>query len=472
MRKLIAGTLTIAAIAAVASSAHARAGDIQSPNNFGQKAQIVDVSEALKIPHWMQFDKEEKAKQAKILINQAERLMVPAGIVYASDLVNTALKYDPSNFKAQFYSRLLAPTMELQGLHRRLKEIAEENASDMTGYNSRTALYNKGGMGAFLLGGSQPAFKNERDIQKTTDRVVQRLDELRQFIRRSKSQKIKVPFVANLKRKEVTIPGGFTYQTDYEVDEIMELCNVEQVKKGVFKIAPCSIYTHKLVEISRTDWELLQGSTAGLEAYLVLASAYDLSGGLGVYAKREKASRQSPFIKKALSNDTVFSTLKTHRDFGKLRNENKLFLVPELGSDTLSAFKWLKGVEKDLCRQNESGQLVSQRREGYLFGLGACIFPKTKSKYTDFVLKAQLALRGSIITVPLESRDSKKIEKVYVQPMALVFNPPVSIEPIVPNQFNRCGKSLSFGDDTLGGIFGHNNASTYLLRYDANVYCR
>src|SRR5688572_15522120 len=70
---------------------------------FAGQKKIVDVSDILN--RSVKSDKED----AVILVKAAEDLLIPGGVSYADELMNVALLIDPSNIKAQFYRRLLAP---------------------------------------------------------------------------------------------------------------------------------------------------------------------------------------------------------------------------------------------------------------------------------------------------------------------------------------------------------------------------
>src|SRR5262245_35420531 len=51
-------------------------------------------------------------RSAEKLVQAGESLLVPGGLIYADRLFNAALVIDPSNLRAQFYRRLVAPMRE------------------------------------------------------------------------------------------------------------------------------------------------------------------------------------------------------------------------------------------------------------------------------------------------------------------------------------------------------------------------
>lgn len=427
--------------------------------------EIIDVSSLIGADG-LRNDRDHKNDKANaaILVKAAEKLMTPAGLIFADDLVNVALILDPSNFKAQFYRRLIAPAREYIGFYRRIKPIVQkiENSEKRNEYYKNVADIKSstpyGGYRDFLFGGDAPAWENESDLQKSIDRTVQRLDELRLFIKNNKGRGL----------KGLIISTALTDSNNNYISfaDIIKKCNVTEKSVGVYEISLCPYIVQRSFQVSKSDWETLQSIVAGTEMGFVFMGAYNLHGWLHIQREQNKRenSNLSPLTDKELT-----SIVTRYEDFGKLRKENKLFVAPDLAADVVSGSRWLKANEKNLCviKKNKYGGVVAYGVENdkNLFINGACIYPDDTKEFEHATRQVDVAISGGLIIENLLVRSDTlgKLEAVTLRPMTLIEHPISDLKEILPAKFNSCGYTTQFKDESLGGLFVNGNASRYTV---------
>lgn len=142
-----------------------------------------------------------------------------------------------------------------------------------------------------------------------------------------------------------------------------------------------------------------------------------------------------------------------------LRQRNLLKETLSIGSDFVSAIKYARQYQKELCPKGEG---ATRQRTGFLFHDGICV---TDSKNGNEDLELfERALAGPI-SKELATRNGV-VKKVTLDYMAWFRNPPSDLKKIGPASFDACGNVNSLLDKTLGGIYVEKNAEEFIMAPD------
>lgn len=139
-----------------------------------------------------------------------------------------------------------------------------------------------------------------------------------------------------------------------------------------------------------------------------------------------------------------------------LRHRNLLKETLSIGSDFVSAVKYAKQYQQELCPK---GPGSTRQRAGFLFHDGICA-PVNQDTDTGIEM-FERALAGPI-AADVVRRDGS-VQKVKVDYLAWFRNPPSDLKKIGPASFDSCGNVNSLLDKTLGGIFVEKNAEEFVI---------
>ncbi len=158
-RSLVTQSLRLAAMTATVFGLIACSSKNSNPVS-GKEYLNVAAIEASSLP---------KEKKAEAIAEAGEQLIGTRSFVYANDVFETALKIDPTNRRAQFYHRSLAPSMALKGIATRVRPLLDEKAKLEMEVN--LANYPDSGVKRFLTDGRED-LKSEKDIQVLIDAYI------------------------------------------------------------------------------------------------------------------------------------------------------------------------------------------------------------------------------------------------------------------------------------------------------------
>ena len=157
-----------------------------------------------------------------------------------------------------------------------------------------------------------------------------------------------------------------------------------------------------------------------------------------------------------MSNQARTEYLANLSTFGKLRPDQTLKLMKEMGSDLSVGLKWAQQYQKDICPKGTS---TAQQRRGYLFSSGICLEKDSEGSINQFLAVLDRALGG---VTRIELTDSiNKPTFVNLDIFAWSRSPIQDLKQIKPTSWNNCGDATNFADNTLGGLFVDNNANLF-----------
>lgn len=397
--------------------------------------------------------------QVEKLIKSAEKLMHPAGYVFALEILDEVLLKDPKNKKALLYKSILGPFTYFKGIYSKLLPYLKQNLPHVYDqYIEKANSLAEGGFRDFLFAEAQP-FQSEEDISQFLANFITKLENSRQFFIKNKN------LVTTIQLSEVT-------DTKY----YFENCSVKKLSPGVYQSPPCVGVVSKKYDVNRGDMELLKVITSGLQVYLTLATSYTVDG----LAKVDVKSHNGEF-KSKLEQLMYISSLQT---IGKLKKDNQLNMVRTLGADIITSLKWAQKLEGVLC---EFGKGNPKNRPDNLFSEGYCLDGLTKIepyRTPDLILAMLDQSVQSIKIDPIEvdvnlhpesENDDFKmshpnyrthmeynqaqahwdeyfLKSTVVDPFKPFDNMPTDLRVFIP-KYNECGWPVSIDDPTFNGLF-------------------
>lgn len=408
--------------------------------NNGKKSNVKSGVITLNSTSIMNDSSLSSVEKAEKLALAGEQLVSLTGFMYADVVLDQALRYDPNNKRAQFYKAFLATPMALRGIMARIKPLATSTPDHRRQYEQSLKSIPNSGLKTFLLDG-QPDIKTEKDIQGFFDQIYTVQDNYRNFLKNNKSLEL-----------TLNMPE---WGIDHSYNKASESCLAEQISEYEYVVRDCDLTHIFEVKINRADIETLQQIAAGMQIYLATFVSYDATGAISADRK---------FKNKKVSNREIYKELAKNSDFGKLRNAQALQKITTLGSDLVAGLRYAVEIQNELCPNGEEQVGV---REGHLFENSFCIHNENEDGTTleDTLKVVEAVLAGQSLQITYGSNKENKTE---IKPAAILQNPIADLKALRP-VYNNCDKIQAVSDDTLGGLFPHNDANE-VLSAEATCY--
>jgi hypothetical protein len=377
-----------------------------------------------------------KVHSAKIT-DAAERLVYTDGVVFAKGYFDQALKEDPNNIKARFYSGLLTLVALQQGLVKRVVPVVAYAATPgrQADYKSEVRKFPEGYVKRFALNGSANIDSEDKVlVQLQTD-----MDHLMAFraslnAMRDSGQTVSL-YVPRIK--------------EFTLAEQDSRCPVQVMGDGVFKILHCSD-EQSTVRINFADFEALRLMIGGLVASYAPLFGYDMQGVLNVAHRLQNV--------RSVSQKTMITEVKKEPRLGEVKSTYYLHIMAALGTEASSGYLVLSQIQK-ACPQ---GEISDSNRPGYLYKSGFCASPSFKNA----LVRANLTTQG---TQTWKDKDLHGADFTTALNGNPFFTGNVkNISSLLPNRFDHCGKASGLPDETLGGTFPNGDATKAIRTRDAD----
>lgn len=373
-----------------------------------------------------------KTEKAEKLALAGEQLITPTSFMFADLVFDQALQLDPKNQRAKLYKLFLAPKMELKGVLSKYKHIAELDQKTKESYQELLVDIPNTELRNFLLD-SSASIKTEKEAQALLNKVYDRYNEFRLFLKNNKNLNLTL----NLN------PLLFSDRIDDEKDK----CHVQKVDDATYDIANCDISDILQIKLDRADVEVLQHYVAGIQIYMTAYLAYDLSGLYDVMKKYENVD---------VDKNQLLKELISNKDFGKLRNPKFFSNIKSMGIDYVTASRWALKVNDQLCPADAP---QTDSRRGYLFRDGICVLEShTAEGYTqDEVLEdfestmqiAEIVLSGKGIKQAFGPEHAEYETEINY---GSILNNPIKDIRSLGLVFNSEGELVDAKDQSLGGV--------------------
>ncbi len=366
------------------------------------------------------------------LANAGEALVSPFTFMLADPVFDKALAKDPGNKKALFYKSFLKRFMLLRGVHTRVRPLVR-NYGNIGSYETGMRRFPSSPFKDFAADG-QENISSAIELQNLLVSYRDSLLDFYKFIKENQDLEMEIylnPYVWMQEIQREAANNCFMVSYDpYTVE--------------------CDYTNAAVKKVSAPDMLALKQLVAGEVAYFTLWTSYSVEG-------MEKLKEADP--KGQLPPETALGIVEANSRWGKLRNDNTLKILTELGSDYSAAVKYVAQNQNRLCPPMPYGKA---HRPGTLFPRGFCVTGGTN-------LDQQLALLDSALTGPItvQSLDKTgKVQSVRVDYFAISRNAPAHVRSFLPQTWEQCpggqgwiAKTLA--DNTLGGIYPDGNAPLF-----------
>lgn len=379
---------------------------------------------------------EEKEKKQEIVVNDsmdaeelslaAEQLITPNSFMYADKVLTQALAKDPTNFRAQFYKKMLAQPMLMKGMVTRTKGLFKNNKDVKYDEVPNVALKK------FLLDGVND-IKTFSQLQDFLVQYRETVNDWRKFVKENVNQE----FVVHLNPDVLKFNDVFDYRRSCYLKE-------EQNGNYVYECDTKEVYN---VKLNAGDLTAISQILAGKYLYTILATSYTVDG---IEKFVEKSTTNF------LTNEQSANLLKSIPTLGLVRKDQAFTSIRSLGADLVSASKWVQQNMNALCPKGDGA--FNQRR-GFLFADGLCL--GAKSEKAD-VLKVFESMIAGIAVVSSEDVNCNK-RNVRINAFNVFENPVQDLRQLAPIKYNAYDKVSELADKSFGGVFVDNDAEDFML---------
>jgi hypothetical protein len=360
----------------------------------------------------------------------AEQLVGPYTFMLAYKTAEMALAKDPTNFKAEFYVKFLKRLEAYRGFYYRIRPIL--NADELKNMDDSIAKFLPNSpFRQFLLDESKPQLTSPVEFQEVLSEYYNAVVEFRQLLKLNQTAKLEL----------FLNPHVFEQQIRQEVTDSCQY--VETPDNGfVFDCNQRHVASKKL---NTADLIVLR-QMASTEIIYSFFNSYSMNGA-------EKLKEFDPENLKSNKLRTEF--LMAQPGFGKLRKDQTISMMKELGSDMVTSLKWVLEFQKELCPKGYSDK---NQRRGYLYRDGICITNKNEVEQSIALFEKLL---GGVARIGLKAGSGEVID-MNLDLFAWSKSPIQDLRQVQPTAWSPCDKALSFKDNTLGGVFIDNNISVLL----------
>ncbi|WP_409478417.1 hypothetical protein [Pseudobdellovibrio sp. HCB154] len=360
------------------------------------------------------------------LTQAAEQLISPYTFMLAYKMAATAYEKDPTNKKAEFYYLFLKRFEAFRGILTRVYPGLDEQGKKEVDAYLQEQLPNSP-LKDFLTEKGGSAITKPSDVQDVLVKYFAASNEFRKFLKDNEQTEM------NINLNPYVFEGAIK-------SELMNSCGIYEGADGTFTYE-CDATQISIKKMNSADLIALRQTAAGEVLYGMFYTAYSING-------LEKLKDSDP----SMTNQQKTDMLLALPEFGKLRNDNSLKLMRELGSDLSAATSWALKYQETLCK----------KRQGYLYDQGICISHPTEAQ--DLVNQLNAALGGAIeLALPTANNRENKL-KTKVDIFAWSKNPMTDLRQVAPLGWNECGRATAIKDNTAGGIFVENNADVFVLK--------
>lgn len=362
------------------------------------------------------------------LADAAEQLVTPYTFMLASKVNDAALEKDPTNLKALFYKKFLARTEVFRGIQYRIQPLLKTD-SDRKNWLAQKDAMPDSALKTFLYVASKPQLKTVTDIQNVMGEYVASVRSFRDFLKQNNSSEL----VLNLN------PVFFQARIS---EQSKNNCEVVGSDKADFDFK-CDNSEAAKVRLNGADFIALSQISAGEMLYFGSFNNYSLEG---VDTLNQPGQQ--------LTLEQGLNKLFANQQFGKLRSDNTISMIKDIGADLGAATKWAMQYQKELCPKGDSE--IIQRR-GYLFERGFCISNTNEVQKGLSYLDQAMA---GVMAIDVKNAHGTT-DKINVDVFALSKNPIADLRSIAPTAYNSCGIA-SLADNSLGGVFVDKNLDVIL----------
>lgn len=378
---------------------------------------------------------EKTVVDAAELADAAEQLVGPYTFMLADRVFDSALAADPNNKKAQFYKSFLKRFMVFRGIAKRIRPITRAQGN-LTELDRQTAEFPNSPLKNFLVDGKED-IKNVSQVIDVIADYKNAINDFRKFTKTNLSLELTLNLNPHIFQQEITRRAS-------------ESCAVSEIPDKSFRVT-CDYQSISQKKINSADMVVLSQMAGGELLMWSFYTAYDLT-------TLTKLSKDYEYQAKSPQEQLAY--LKSLPSIAKLRNDQTLSMIPEIGADISGAIKWAVKYQNDLCRNGQDSAIAN--RPGFLINRGVCIENISETK--NSLVQLDQILRGTI-NIPTHNDQGEVISNTRMDLMAFLKNPPKDLKQLLPTAVNDENYVTEFGPDkTLGGLLPDGNADKFATK--------
>jgi tetratricopeptide (TPR) repeat protein len=394
----------------------------------------------------------DEKMSAEELAESGEALVSPFTFMLADRVFTMALAKDPENKKAQFYKNFVKRLMVLKGIVRRIAPLARAGtAQQRADYEDWKKQFPESPLKTFLLDGPEDLTREAQLVDVLTD-YQKALNDFRKFLKVNSNMELTL----NL--------NPYVFEKDIKTD-LANSCRSESSSDSSDSAGPgtgsghvrgnghgigdgdgtpreivvrCYSWGVAQKKVNAADLVAIRQMTGGEIYFMAMYTAYDISTFVEISKNQELKTMTPP---------EVLKYYKSLPSLGKLRKEQTLGMIPELGSDLSAAIKWAKQYQDRIC---PGGAGSSNQRPGFLFKDGLCVNPTQKDEQN--LARLDHALAG-IFSAPLYNSREEQIGEIRTNALGFFANPPQELKALLPESVDSKGQVTQWSDKTFGGLF-------------------
>lgn len=411
MKNLILIPMTLAMVSCLPTQTSSNKKTTDRPASTARNANETDIQFAAKL-----------TRVGEILINN------PVGVTHSHDLFNRALRLDPSNEKALFYSAFTGILMSMDGLANRSKSLAEDPTTYDTLVNEARNKMKYPEFVDFLTGRSnQSEIKTYQEFKRFMQiEVVQAFEEAGDKISRIKNDLNLI--LTNAGEKTETY-----YECTYESDG-SSYCYEDEYSNGT-SVNPATTAT-----VDANDIKIIAN---GLKAY---AAAFKLYTGYSVEGIEEvqseiKAKKEE--LGRSLTEKEEHAIARKYRSYLTLESDHKWNEVTSNLIDITEAAMDLDTLNNQFCENDlRVNNLIKS----------ICVTAEDRA-----TLKETLDLLSGPQEISLGLDEQGNSVNILVDLPSYMNNPVSDLKSLMPSEYNEDGTPNYTQEPNLNGLFPNND---------------
>jgi hypothetical protein len=358
------------------------------------------------------------------LADAGEQLVGPYTFMLADKVFDLALEKDSKNMKAQFYKNFIKRAMVMKGILTRIRPLmAKATVKQREDYERTIKQLPESPMKKFLLDGKEDIASYAQVVDLASD-YAHAINDFRKFAKANQGLELTLNLNPHIFEKQIS-------------EEAANSCTMVQNSEKQYEFN-CDYTAIAQKRINAADMIALQQMAAGEVMYWSLFTSYDISTLVPVV--------EDPSYK-TLTAQQQLAKIKALPSVAKLRKDQTLSLIPELGSDFSAAVKWAMRYQDRVCPKGEN---VLNQRRGFLFRDGVCVIKNDDTQKAISTLDQVLA--GDYMA-PIKNNDGQTVDMIRIDLMAFVKNPPQDLKNVLPESVDDKGAVTAWSDKTFGGLF-------------------
>lgn len=427
--------------------------------SHGTPAKIIDIRPFLR-------GEVSPKQRSEKLTEMGEMLLTSYSFMYAEKIFDLALSFDPKNRKAQFYKHLVSVWTPFKGFFARVNPISDSyrGTNNYRTIQAEIARFGSGNLFRYLTENSDglALIKSESDFQKLAEIYQKSLLDLRDFLASNMDMKFTMISPSLIRGPDDSPSQGRILQGH---SGLWHRCDVKVLGENVYDLNECPYLEIVPVDVDRVDLEIFRILLSVELLRTISGTSYQLDGYLKI--NRERHREESPF-----SDQKYVQYFNSIPEFGRLKKNQKLQLLKNIGVDLHSALSWLTYNTNQTCPEGGFRYDKSIRPNGY-FGQAIYCFDQndqvesidrptiTRISFGELLSSSWKILNGGSFYVGGRNEVDSSIT-TQAQLMPFLQNPSPNIKSLLPTEFSSCGNGTRV-DENAWSILLPNRETTRFL---------